>query len=318
MNRNGLGSKRAKSISSTQAGKRRVADIGPDRIIRHFGASDIKGWYDATQPEIAGTANDTNLDFWYDKGPDQTHLYKASSEVPHYIHNGLNGRPIIRGTGATDEHYLTADSGGSAKNVDWGASCSAFILVKTENDDNNQGIFGGDSTGVVPKSRFGCGSLQTGDPDSLRVECYGRVDNSGDPKNFRADRFYDMTGSTGLPTCRNQFTLYYLEYKINADTATADNAFDRNVYTKEAITAMPLSLTQLEENDKVTASDATVMANKGFDSSRMQVFRNIHHSMDDLDGEMGFLMFSNRHYSLKERQMISKAIQQIYGYADIN
>ena len=317
MNRNGLGSKRAKSISSTQAGKRRVADVGPDRIIRHFGASDIKGWYDATQPEIAGTANDTNLDFWYDKGPDQTHLYKASGEVPHYIHNGLNGRPIIRGTGATNEHYLTADSGGTAKNVDWSASCSVFVLIKTENDDNNQGIFGGTSTGNVPKSRFGCGSLQTANPDSLRVECFGRVNNGGEV-NFRADNFFDMTGSTGLPTCRNQFALYYLEYSINTDTANADNAFTRNVYAKEATTFFDISLTQLEEADKVTAGDATTMASKGFDTAQMQVFRNIHDSMDDLDGEMGFLMFSNRHYSLKERQMISKAIQQIYGYADIN
>ena len=53
MNRNGLGSKRAKSISSTQAGKRRVADIGPDRIIRSYGANDIRGWYDSTQPELS-------------------------------------------------------------------------------------------------------------------------------------------------------------------------------------------------------------------------------------------------------------------------
>ena len=74
----------------------------------------------------------------------------------------------------------------------------------------------------------------------------------------------------------------------------------------------------MEQADKVTAAAATTMANKGFDTSQMQVFRNIHDSMDDLDGEMGFIMFSNRHYSLKERQMISKAIQQIYGYADIN
>ena len=190
-------------------------------------------------------------------------------------------------------------------------------MIKTENDDNNQGIFGGTSTGTVPKSRFGCGSLQTANPDSLRVECFGRVDNGGEV-NFRADNFYEMTGSSGLTTCRNQFALYYLEYNINAGQANAANAFTKNVYGKEAIAPFGVSSTELEQADKVTAAAATTMANKGFDTSQMQVFRNIHDSMDDLDGEMGFLMFSNRHYSLKERQMISKAIQQIYGYADIN
>ena len=159
--------------------------------------------------------------------------------------------------------------------------------------------------------------MQASNPDDLRVECFGRVNNGGEV-NFRVDNFYNMTASSGLPTCRDQFALYYLEYKINGDTANAENAFTRNAYTKEAITAIDTSTTGENEADKVTAEAATTMANKGFDTDQMLVFRNIHGSMGFLDGDLGFLMFSNRHYSLKERQMILKAIQQIYGYADIN
>ena len=289
MNRNGLGSKRAKSISSTQVGKRRVADVGPDRIIRHFGASDIKGWYDATNTQIAGTANDADLTFWYDKGPDQTHLYQGTAvNKPHYIHDGLNGHPVVRGDGSNDI-YLTADAAGSAKNVDWGASCSAYVLVKTANDDNNHGIFGGDSGGTVPKSRFGCGSMQDQNPDELRIEVFGRVPDGDGEANVNMDNYYDMTGSTGMPA-----------------------------YDKNAVAAIPTQRTGETNASKVDASEATTMAGKGFDADQMQVFRNIHDSMDELDGDLGFLMFSNRHYSLKERQMISKAVQQIYGYADIN
>ena len=317
MNRNGLGSKRAKSISSTQAGKRRVADVGPDRIIRHFGASDIKGWYDATNTQIAGTANDADLTFWYDKGPDQTHLYQGTAvNKPHYIHDGLNGHPVVRGDGSNDI-YLTADAAGSAKNVDWSASCSAYVLVKTANDDNNHGIFGGDSGGTVPKSRFGCGSMQDQNPDELRIEVFGRVPDGDGEANVNMDNYYDMTGSTGMPTCRNQFALYYLEFQINAGQSGV-SAFTRTAYDKNAVAAIPTQRTGETNASKVDASEATTMAGKGFDADQMQVFRNIHDSMDELDGDLGFLMFSNRHYSLKERQMISKAVQQIYGYADIN
>ena len=187
-------------------------------------------------------------------------------------------------------------------------------MVKTENDDNNQGIFGGTSAGVIPKSRFGCGSLQTANPDDLRVECFGEVAST----TFRTDNFYNLTGSTGLPTCRGQFALYYLEYKINTDTANAENAFTKNAYTKEAISAIGTSSTGQNDASAVTAANATTMASKGFDTAQMQVFRNIHDSMDDLDGDIAFLLFSNRHYSLGERQRISKAIQQIYGFSNIN
>ncbi len=136
-------------------------------------------------------------------------------------------------------------------------------------------------------------------------------------QTFNVDNFYDMTGSTGLPTCRNQFALYYMEFQINGGQA-GEAAFTRTAYDKDAAEAIPPQRTGQTNAAKVDASEATTMASKGFDTDQMQVFRNIHDSMDELDGELGFLMFSNRHYSLKERQMISKAIQQIYGYADIN
>ena len=324
MNRNGLGSKRAKSISSTQAGKRRVADIGPDRIIRHFGASDIKGWYDATQPELSALDNDSDVSTWFDKGSDQTNLTQpVAFQKPHYIHSGLNGRPVIRGNGVAQ--VLSSSSGGSAttngdpKTIDWGATCSTFVLVKAANDDQNHGVYGGNSGGSVPKSRFGFGSKHKGvDPDQLRVEVFGRVADGGGQTNFQVDNFYDMTGSAAMATCRNQFALYYLEYKINGGEAGASAAFTRSGYNKDAVSPIPITLESTFAPAAVDASEATTMANKGFDTDQMFVFRNIHSSMGFLDGDLGFLMFSNRHYSLKERQMILKAIQQIYGYADIN
>ena len=112
MNRSGLGAKGAKSISSTQAGRSRTGDVGggPDKVIRSFGGSDIKGWYDATNILLAGTANNADLTFWYDKGPDQTHLHQSTAaEKPHYIHDGLNGHPVVRGDGS-DDVYKTADA----------------------------------------------------------------------------------------------------------------------------------------------------------------------------------------------------------------
>jgi len=317
MNRSGLGAKGAKSISSTQVGRSRVGDFGggPDKVIRSLGGSDIKGWYDATNILLAGTANDADLTFWYDKGPDQTHLHQGTAAAkPHYIHDGLNGRPVVRGDGS-DDVYSTADAGGSTKTIDWGASCSAFILVKAADDENNHGIFGADSDGVVPKSRFGLGSLQDSSPDKMRVECFGRVDNGGEV-NFRVDNFYNTGG--GLPTCRNQFALYYLEYQINAGQTGAEDTFTRRAYTKEAVSAIAASSTGQTDEDKVTVSDSNAMAAKGFDTNDFLVFKNIHDSMGFLDGDIGFLLLSNRHYSLGERQRISKAIQQIYGFSNIN
>ena len=193
MLRSGFGSKSSKSLSSMQGGISTSSDRagGPDKVIRSLGGSDIKGWYDATDPRLAGTANNADLTFWYDKGPDQTHLHQGTAaNKPHYIHDGLNGRPVVRGDGS-DDVYLTADAEATAKNIDWGASCSAFVLVKTANDDNNHGIFGGDSGGSVPKSRFGFGSKQDTTPDSLRAEVFGRVDDGGSETNFQVDNFYD-------------------------------------------------------------------------------------------------------------------------------
>jgi len=268
---------------------------------------------------MAGTANDADLTFWLDKSSDQTHLHQGTANnKPHYIHSGLNGRPTVRGDGS-DDVYLTADVEGSAKNMDWDSACSAFVLVKAANDDNNHGIFGGDSGGSVPKSRFGCGSQQGEDPDRMRVEVFGRVADGAGETNFNIDNYYHMTGSTGVTTCRNQFALYYIEYEIIAGESGL-GVFGISIYNKEANTAPPATLVGNFPNpmDVITSGEANTMASKGFDSDQMQVFRNIHGSMGFLDGDLGFLMFSNRHYSLKERQTISKAIQQIYGYADIN
>ncbi len=88
----GFGSKSSKSLSSLQGGISTYSDRagGPDKVIRSLGGSDIKGWYDATNPLLAGTANDADLTFWYDKGPAQTHLHQSTeAEKPHYIHDGL-------------------------------------------------------------------------------------------------------------------------------------------------------------------------------------------------------------------------------------
>ena len=316
MNRNGLGSKRAKSISSTQAGKRRVADVGPDRIIRHFGASDIKGWYDATQPELSNIANDADVTSWFDKGPDQTKLYQGTAAAkPHYIHSGLNGRPTLRGDGS-DDVYRTVNSSNSAVDVDWTNTTSVYLLFKATANTANQGPFGADSGGSNPKSRFGLAAFNSANPDQIRVEVFGAVS-----ANFNTDNYYNTTGSAGstppaLPTAAGQFMLSYYEWQINAGADGAAAAFTMNAYDKEATNVIiPTTRSGFNES-QVNASAANTMAAKGFDADQMRVFQNIHNGF--LEGDIGFILFSNRHYSLKERQMISKAVQQIYGYADIN
>ena len=317
MNRNGLGSKRAKSISSTQTGKRRVADVGPDRIIRHFGASDIKGWYDATQPELSGIANDADVTSWFDKGSDQIKLYQATADAkPHYIHNGLNGRPTLRGDGS-DDVYRTTNSSNAAANIDWTSTTSVFLLFKATANTTNQGPFGADSGGVVPKSRFGVAQYNSQDPDQIRVEVFGTVGSD----NFNTDNYYNVTGTAGstppaLPTAAGQFMLSYYEWQINAGQTGAEDTFTMKVYDKVAASEITRTEPGNFNANKVTTSASNTMAAKGFDADQMRVFQNIHNGF--LQGDIGFIMFSNRHYSLKERQMISKAIQQIYGYADIN
>ena len=149
----------------------------------------------------------------------------------------------------------------------------------------------------------------------MRVECFGTV-NNGTEENFQVDSFYN-TGA-GLPTCRNQFGLYYLEYQINAGQTGAEDTFTRRAFTKEAVSAIATSLETNTNSNAVLVANSNTMAAKGFDTNDFEVFKNIHTAMGFLDGDIGFLLLSNRHYSLGERQRISKAIQQIYGYADIN
>jgi hypothetical protein len=317
MNRNGLGSKRAKSISSTQTGKRRVADVGPDRIIRHFGASDIKGWYDATQPELSSIANNADVTSWFDKGADQTKLYQATADAkPHYIHSGLNGRPTLRGDGS-DDVYRTANAGNAAVNIDWTNTTSVYLLFKATANTTNQGPFGADSGGTAPKSRFGLAAYNQANPDQIRVEVFGTVGAN----NFNTDNYYNVTGTAGstppvLPTAAGQFMLSYYEWQINAGQTGAADTFTMLAYDKEAVSGISPTTRSGFNEDKVITSASNTMAAKGFDADQMRVFQNIHNGF--LQGDIGFIMFSNRHYSLKERQMILKAIQQIYGYADIN
>ena len=318
MNRNGLGSKRAKSISSTQAGKRRVADVGPDRIIRHFGASDIKGWYDATQPELSGIANDADVTSWFDKGPDQTKLYQATADAkPHYIHSGLNGRPTLRGDGS-DDVFRTANASNAVANIDWTNTTSVFLLFKATANTTNQGPFGGDQDGgdPNPKCRFGVAAYNSANPDQIRVEVFGTVS-----ANFNTDNYYDTTGSAAnnppdMPAAAGQFMLSYYEWQINAGEDGAADAFTMKAFNKNAVSDITRTSRAGFNESQVNATAANTMATEGFKADQMRVFQNIHNGF--LEGDIGFIMFSNRHYTLKERQMISKAIQQIYGYADIN
>ncbi len=314
MNRNGLGSKRAKSISSTQAGKRRVADVGPDRIIRHFGASDIKGWYDATQPELATIANDADVTTWLDKGSDGQSLTQATADnKPHYIHSGLNGHPVLRSDGS-DDIMLTTTS------VDWSSTTSAFVLYKATTEAN-AGPFGGlNPEGGAPKARFGIAAYSSTDPDRVRTEVLGAGTGDGGG-NFQIDHYYETTGSASntppaMPSVKDAFMLSYYEWQVNSGESGAD-AFTLRSYNKDAVSEIGATLVANISPTKIATSDANTLASSGFSTQKMQVFRNIH-SPGYLTGDIALLVFSNRHYSLKERQMISKAIQQIYGYANIN
>lgn len=310
MNRNGLGSKRAKSISSTQAGKRRVADVGPDRIIRHFGASDIKGWYDSTDVRLASLANDSDVTTWYDKGPDGQDLSQTTAaNKPHYIHSGLNGKPVLRSDGVDD----IMESG----NIDWSSTTSAFVLFKKGDNGDNEGPFGGlNPTEPVPKCRFGIAAREI-TVDKIRVEVYGQ----GSGGNFGLNSFYDTSGTaTDTPptmtNVRDAYMLSYYEWQINSGVAAA-GAFTMNAYNKEAVSAVTVTSESPDNASNVTSGDATTMASEGFDTAPMQVFRNIH-SPGFLDGDIAFILFSNRHYDLRERQKILKAVQQRFGYANIN
>ncbi len=314
MNRNGLGSKRAKSISSTQAGKRRVADVGPDRIIRSFGANDIRGWYDSTQPELSTIDNDADVTTWFDKGSDGQNLTQATADnKPHYIHNGLNGRPVLRSDGSDDIMLTTTG-------VDWSSTTSTFILYKSTTEAN-AGPFGGlNPAGGAPKARFGIAAYNSTDPDRVRTEVLGSGTGDGGG-NFQIDHYFQTTGSASdvpavMPNVKNEFMLSYYEWQINSGESGAD-AFTLKSYNKGAVENIAPTLVVDGSPTKIATSDANALASAGFNTQQMQVFRNIH-SPGYLTGDIALIIFSNRHYSLKERQMISKAIQQIYGYADIN
>lgn len=312
MNRNGLGSKRAKSISSTQVGKRRVADIGPDRIIRHFGASDIKGWYDSTDTRLAGLANNSDVSTWHDKGPDGQNVTQSTAGAkPHYIHDGLNGRPVLRSDGTDDVMISTGQ-------VDWSSVTSVFILFKKGDDDDNRGPFASevDSGLPVPRAFFGIAASTSLGTNRLRAEVFGRT--SG---NFRIDHYFHTSGDASdipptITNVRDAYMLSYHEWEINSGVADA-GAFTLKSYNKEAVSEVSVSSIDNEGTSNILASDATTMASDGFDTTEIQLFKNIHNP-GFLNGDIAFALFSNRHYNQKERQKILKAIQQKYGYADIN
>ena len=133
MLRSGFGAKGSKSISSMQGGKSTSVDLagGPDKVIRTLGGSDIKGWFDATDIRLSEIANNSDVSIWHDKGPDGQNVTQATAGAkPHYIHDGLNGRPVLRSDGTDDVMISTGQ-------VDWSSVTSVFILFKKGDPTNN-------------------------------------------------------------------------------------------------------------------------------------------------------------------------------------
>ena len=313
-----------------QGGKSTSVDLagGPDKVIRTLGGSDIKGWYDSTDVRLASLANDSDVTTWFDKGPDQTNMTQGvTAAKPHYIYDGLNGRPVLRAHGTSQ--VLSSSSGGTLeengpeKDIEWSGTTSAFILFKSQNNEVNQGPFGGKGgKGSVPKCRFGLASYQATDPDYIRIEAYGRVADGGGEVNFNVDNFYSATGSAensppDMPSPRTNFLLSYFEWQVNSGETDVAAAFTRRSYNKEALSAIAPTIANSQFNgDKVTADEINTMAAKGFEPDSMRIFQNIHTGF--MEGDIAFVLFSNRHYNLKERQKILKAIQQRFGNAGIN
>ena len=315
MLRSGCGAKGAKSISSMQGGRSTSVDLagGPDKIIRTLGGSDIKGWYDSTDVRLASLANDSDVTTWYDKGPDGQDLTQTTAaNKPHYIHSGLNGRPVLRSDGSDD----VMESG----NIDWSSTTSAFVLYKATTE-GNAGPFGGfNPAGGAPKARFGIAAYSSTDPDRVRTEVLGAGSGDGGG-NFQIDHYYETTGSASdipaaMPSVKDAFMLSYYEWQINSGESGAD-AFTLQSYNKDAVEDIGATLIVNSGVTYLTADNASTLASSGFSTQKMQVFRNIH-TPGYLTGDIALLIFSNRHYSLKERQKISKAIQQRFGNSNIN
>jgi hypothetical protein len=316
MLRSGFGSKSSKSLSSMQGGISTPSDRagGPDKVIRSLGGSDIKGWYDSTDIRLSAIANDSDVTTWHDKGPDGQNLTQATAgNKPHYIHSGLNGRPVLRSDGSDDEMLTTTS-------VDWSSTTSAFVLYKATTEAN-AGPFGGlNPAGGAPKVRFGIAAYSSTDPDRVRTEVLGAGSGDGGG-NFQIDHYYETTGSASdtppaMPSVKGAFMLSYYEWQINSGESGAD-AFTLKSYNKDAVSEIGATLVVDGSPTKIATSDANTLASSGFSTQKMQVFRNIH-SPGYLTGDIAYIIFSNRHYSLGERQRISKAIQQIYGFSNIN
>ena len=314
MLRSGFGAKGAKSISSMQGGKSTSVDLagGPDKVIRTLGGSDIKGWYDSTDARLASLANDSDVTTWNDKGPDGQDLTQTTAaNKPHYIHSGLNGRPVLRSDGSDD----VMESG----NIDWSSTTSAFVLYKSTTE-TSAGPFGGKNPGGTVKARFGIAAYNQVDPDRVRTEVLGRGTGDGGG-NIQIDHYYETTGSASdipavMPSVKDAFMLSYYEWKIISGESGVD-AFTLQSYNKDAVEDIGATLVVNSGETKLTADNASTLAGTGFTTEQMQVFRNIH-TPGYLTGDIALLIFSNRHYSLKERQKISKAIQQKFGNSNIN
>jgi len=313
MLRSGFGAKGAKSISSMQGGRNTSVDAsgGPDKVIRTFGSTDIKGWFDSTDIRLSEIANNSDVSTWHDKGPDgQNVVQSTADEKPHYIHSGLNGRPVLRSDGTDDVMLSTGE-------VDWASVTSVFVLFKKGDDDSNRGPFASEvtSAAATPRAFFGIAALTSAGTSKLRAEVFGRTSD-----NFSINNLLNTSGDASdipptITNVRDAYMLSYHEWQINSGVA-GDGAFTIKSYNKEAVSEVSVSSTDHDASD-VLASDATTMASDGFDTTNIQLFKNIHNP-GFLNGDIAFALFSNRHYNLKERQKILKAIQQRFGNSNIN
>ena len=314
MLRSGFGAKGAKSISSMQGGKSTSVDLagGLDKLVRTLGGSDIKGWYDSTDVRLASLANDSDVTTWYDKGPDGQNVTQATADAkPHYIHDGLNGRPVLRSDGVDDVMASTGQ-------VDWSSVTSVFILFKKGDDDDNRGPFASEVDPNLPEPRvfFGIAASTSLGTNRLRTEVFGRTSSNFDINHY----FYTSGDASDIPptitNVKDAYMLSYHEWEINSGVADA-GAFTLKSYNKEAVSEVSVSLVGNGGTSNILASDATTMASDGFDTTEIQLFKNIHNP-GFLNGDIAFALFSNRHYNLKERQKILKAIQQRFGNSNIN
>ena len=136
MNRNGFGAKGAKSLASTSNGKRDVVDVGPDRIIRSVGGNDIVIWLDSTDPRLSSIAPGAGVPIWSDKSANQGDM--AQTEVarrPTYLHNAINGRPVISADSVNFQDY-------TGSHAAWSDNCYVLMMAKQTGGTSAGAFFG--------------------------------------------------------------------------------------------------------------------------------------------------------------------------------